>query len=88
MKQTDTVSGSHPMWENFTGAISDLLEARKCDNHLTISRELLADMGRFDVEASIEWLQNHGGFCDCEVLMNVECGDPNCDGEDCSGGDA
>jgi hypothetical protein len=61
-------------------------------NKPSIARELLEDMRRFDVDASLEWLGNHGGFCDCEILMNVDCGEvdcgnPDCDGDDCETGD-
>ena len=59
------------MWDRFAESIVTLLEAQECDNTLTISRELLVDMRIFDVDGSIEWLQDHGGFCDCEVLLNV-----------------
>ncbi|WP_290687210.1 DUF2695 domain-containing protein [Intestinibacter sp.] len=24
------------------------------------------------LEESIEWLEEHGGYCDCEVLANIE----------------
>jgi hypothetical protein len=37
------------------------------------SRELL-DLEYYgvDVEASLAYFRHHGGFCDCEVLFNVE----------------
>jgi Protein of unknown function (DUF2695) len=66
-----TMTTGHPMWDRFADSIVTLLEAQECDNTLTISRELLVDMRIFDVDGSIEWLQDHGGFCDCEVLLNV-----------------
>lgn len=25
-----------------------------------------------DEEATIHWIKEHGGFCDCEVVMNVQ----------------
>jgi hypothetical protein len=67
-----TMTTGHPMWDRFADSIATLLETHECDNTLTISRELLVDMRIFDVDGSIEWLQDHAGFCDCEVLLNVD----------------
>jgi hypothetical protein len=62
----------HPMWDHFAESIATLLGTQECDNTLTISRELIADMRMFDIDSSMEWLQDHAGFCDCEVLLNVD----------------
>ena len=86
----ETMTKDHPMWERFCEALDTLIESRGCDTKLSIATELLADMRRFDVDASLEWLESHGGFGDCEILMNVDCvdcGDPVCDG-DCESQDS
>lgn len=36
-----------------------------------LSRHLLTAM-QCDVDASIELFKRHGGYCDCEVLFNVD----------------
>jgi len=28
-------------------------------------------MGHVDVKASIDFYKQHGGYCDCEVVLNV-----------------
>lgn len=33
--------------------------------------KILKDMGA-DVDASLEHFSNHGGYCDCEILLNVD----------------
>ena len=38
-----------------------------------LSQKLLIEMG-CDVDASLEYFREHGGYCDCEVLFNVEEG--------------
>ncbi|ASK33314.1 DUF2695 domain-containing protein [Alloalcanivorax mobilis] len=50
--------------------------APPCDHTLTRTREFLHRHGH-DVAAVEPWLNQHGGFCDCEVLANVydEVGD-------------
>jgi hypothetical protein len=67
-----TMTTGHPMWNRLAESIATLLETQECDNTLTISRKLLADMRIVDVDSSIAWLQDHAGFCDCEVLLNVD----------------
>jgi uncharacterized protein DUF2695 len=36
-----------------------------------LTKRVLALMGDVDVEASIKFFEGHGGFCDCEVMLNV-----------------
>jgi hypothetical protein len=38
-----------------------------------LSRRLLTEM-RCDVEASLAHFREHGGYCDCEVIYNVDPG--------------
>ena len=41
-----------------------------CDHTRRFTDEWLAARG-FRTEAVIAWLEEHGGFCDCEVANNV-----------------
>lgn len=43
---------------------------RYCDGTLRLTEEFIDENG-LDRESTIEWLQDHGGFCDCEVLLNI-----------------
>ena len=43
-----------------------------CDHSLTMTTEFLKDKGIENIDNVTEWLHNNGGYCDCEVLMNVE----------------
>ena len=44
----------------------------KCDSKgLPIATGILNKMC-FDIESSLAYFRKHGGFCDCEVLFNVE----------------
>lgn len=40
------------------------------DPERPLARAILADMG-VDVERSLEFFAEHGGFCDCEILLNI-----------------
>jgi len=39
-------------------------------NH-DLATKILTDMGGFDIEASLEYFAQCGGYCDCEILFNV-----------------
>ncbi len=42
-----------------------------CDHTRRLSRAWLESRGR-DVERVFAWLDTQGGYCDCEILANVE----------------
>jgi hypothetical protein len=46
-------------------------EHQPCDHSLRITREFLVAQG-LDPDKITPWLGEYGGFCDCEVLANVE----------------
>jgi hypothetical protein len=43
-----------------------------CDNTLKHSEQILRAMGGIDVDLTLDYFEDHGGFCDCEVPFNVE----------------
>ena len=78
----NTMTPTHPRWQEF----HDRLEGPEgCNFHEVNgkvqwdciaekerphSRRILAAMG-VDVEQSLAYFDQHGGYCDCEVLFNV-----------------
>lgn len=51
--------------------LDERLQAYGCDDTLRYTVQFLED-NRLPVEPSIDWMQRHGGGCDCEVLANLE----------------
>ena len=51
----------------------DWLDANlgECDNTLRLSLEYIRQ-NNLDRDRVVEWLEENGGYCDCEVLANVE----------------
>lgn len=45
--------------------------AEGCDHSLRLTRAFLASRSLSE-EAIVPWLGEYGGYCDCEVLANVE----------------
>ncbi|MCC4591381.1 DUF2695 domain-containing protein [Xanthomonas sacchari] len=65
---------TRPLPKETLWALFDYLNealADGCDHSLRLTTQFLASR---DVapESVIPWLGSHGGFCDCEVLFNVE----------------
>ena len=42
-----------------------------CKHDLRHTTKVLRSLPNIDVEGTLEFLKEQGGFCDCEVLMNV-----------------
>ena len=43
---------------------------RKCDHSHHITSEFLTTRST-DLNKDIRWLEEHGGYCDCEVIFNT-----------------
>jgi hypothetical protein len=59
-------------WEWFVVQLTERLEKApcRCDNRQ--ARSILINMQGIDVDRTLEDLAFLGGFCDCEILMNVD----------------
>lgn len=59
--------------ETLKDLLTDLNENKdqRCDHTLTKTTGFLNTRG-IDPKSMIPWLQGHGGYCDCEVLANVD----------------
>lgn len=67
----DMMNKQHPRWQNFLELVNILLAYNdSCPGDLSLAKFVL-ERERVDVEKSLEYLQDNGGFCDCEILMNV-----------------
>lgn len=57
------------LWELFDWLDESLTNG--CDHSLRLTEQFLVSRGR-PPELVVPWLGEYGGFCDCEVLFNVE----------------
>jgi hypothetical protein len=48
------------------------LSGKECDHTNNLTKEYLNKIGQNNVEAILEWLSNNNGYCDCEILENIE----------------
>jgi len=72
---TRTIEDLHDhIYESGVGFDPDAFASIGCDGSLRHTREWASRTGR-DPEAVVALVQGRGGFCDCEVLGNVQSED-------------
>jgi hypothetical protein len=70
---TDIMSTDHPRWDEFAERLIDCLPGPGfCDHSHRAATQIMAYMGNIDIPASIEFFEERGGYCDCEILLNVD----------------
>ena len=52
--------------------LAEKLHSDGCKDDLRLTTAYLKEQGVKDLENAIAWLNSKGGYCDCEVLANVE----------------
>jgi hypothetical protein len=74
-KEREAILNSFPVGTDELSGLFDYVDAKlqehDCDHTLRYSTEF-AEASRWDVEKIVESLRANGGYCDCEILMNVE----------------
>ena len=56
--------------ENLKAYIEKKLDSTPCDHSLRFSKDWV-DSNGFELNNLIDILEENGGFCDCEVVMNL-----------------
>ena len=63
---------SRALFKELFGYLDERLGNEGCDDILRLTGQFLQDAGVLNIEEVLQWLRDHGGYCDCEVLANVE----------------
>jgi hypothetical protein len=85
----EVLTPESPRWEQFIEKLSAALAEDGCagdasdDTHCH-AKFIIRAMGGFDIESSLAYFEDHGGYCDCEIILNVATGNEKClnDGPD------
>jgi Protein of unknown function (DUF2695) len=57
----------------FVELLEEAVEEHGCDAETQrLARTILHAMPGIDVEESLNWMESCAGFCDCEILLNVD----------------
>jgi hypothetical protein len=72
----EILTKKHNYWEGFSMRLKDALDNpqndnRGCHDDLRHTTKILKSLPGIDVEKTIEYFEDRGGCCDCEVLTNV-----------------
>jgi hypothetical protein len=85
----EVMTPQNPRWELFADALYRMMEWNehtwKCDGdkghnpehpeHVhRYAKTVMGLMGGIDIEKSLAFFEEHGGYCDCEILFNVDPG--------------
>lgn len=76
-KQTDEAfENSLPMsreqFRELFDYLDEALGETECDDTQRLTREYLQQKGISNSDQVLSWLADNGGYCDCEILNNVE----------------
>jgi hypothetical protein len=75
-KQQKEFEQSLPMdredFENLFDYLDNQLEENSCDDTNKLTLEFLVRNKVENIETILNWLGENGGYCDCEILANVE----------------
>ena len=64
---------AHPRWNKFINGLTRAIRAEGCDaSSLRLSERLLRGTDGIHAARSVEFFRANGGYCDCEVLANVD----------------
>ena len=63
---------SRSEFQNLFDFLDEKLSENECDDSLKLTIEFLNKSGIQNINEIENWLQENGGYCDCEVLGNVE----------------
>ena len=75
-KADQEFKGSLPMsrdnFKNLFDHLDKYLTNKDCDDTNSLTKTFLVQFHIQKVDEVLEWLADHGGYCDCEILANVE----------------
>jgi Protein of unknown function (DUF2695) len=70
-KPIEVMTTEHPRWIEFCEALAEAITEDRCYSECAGAREILVGYN-VHIEDSVEYFNENGGFCDCEILMNVD----------------
>ena len=74
--EAEVLTPHSPRWEEFIEQLDAALAENGCDaKTLRHAIAVMRKMGGVDIEATVDFLESHGGGCNCEIFLNVCTGD-------------
>jgi F0F1-type ATP synthase membrane subunit b/b' len=63
---------SRDSFQNLFDHLDKELTDKSCDDTNSLTKAFLLESNIQNVDEVLEWLTKQGGYCDCEILANVE----------------
>jgi len=74
----EVITNEHPDFKRLMYSIDKEMESNGGCNHTHDNFQKacnrLEDLKQFKIDRikTLEWMESHGGYCDCEILMNAQ----------------
>lgn len=65
------VDYNHPYWNAIYARLVPVYNEKGCSHKFDSVRKILISLPNVDVEETLDFYRENGGYCDCEVLYNV-----------------
>lgn len=77
--RNEILTPRHKYWKAFSYRLDQMVNTHvggkpqfNCKHDLRNTKKILKSLPKIDIEETLQLYQDLGGYCDCEVLMNVE----------------
>ncbi|QRR02198.1 DUF2695 domain-containing protein [Dyadobacter sandarakinus] len=75
-KAAEEFEASLPMsrakFEELFDYLDEELQEQSCDDTPALTKTFLENENIANIDEVVKWLADEGGYCDCEILANVE----------------
>ncbi|MFT3934114.1 MAG: DUF2695 domain-containing protein [Chitinophagaceae bacterium] len=68
----NSIPMSRDKFKNLFDYLDTHLNDKGCDDTNTLTKLFLSQSNIENADEILNWLTKHGGYCDCEILANVE----------------
>lgn len=65
------MSPDHPLWDDFIERLDAVADLCDSTSDKPLARAILETIPDIDIEATFAFFEDYGGYCDCEILLNV-----------------
>ena len=72
----EILNKKHPYWRAVYVRLNDGLVKRGCNHTFDITEQILFSLPNVDVGGTLDLFMESGGYCDCEVFLNVFSDEP------------
>ncbi len=67
----EIMSPGHPLWDEFVERLDKVADECDSTENKPLARAILESMPDIEIEDSFAFFEEYGGYCDCEILLNI-----------------